>query len=66
MITGPMITNKTMAGPLVYINFSVRFSIPGLFYILHWDALVIGAEMKLHRTGGVALQEVVNETAVVS
>ena len=65
VITGSMITNETMARPLVDINVNVRFGIPGLFYILHRNALVIGAEMKLHRAGGVTVQEVVNETAVV-
>ena len=65
VITGSMITNETMARPLVDINVNIRFGIPGLFYILHRNALVIGAEMKLHRAGGAAVQEVVNETAVV-
>ena len=64
VITGSMITNETMARILVDINANVRFGIPGLFYILHRNALVIGAEMSC--TGQVAFRsEVVNETAVV-
>ena len=66
VIAGPMITNETMARPVVDVDISVRFGISRLIYILHRDALVIGAEMKLHWAGGVSVQEVMNKPAVVS
>ena len=55
MVTRPMITNETMARTIVDVNVSLRLGIPGLVHILHRNTLVIGAEMKLNRAGGIAV-----------